>query len=116
MKFYFVEDNKIILPAGTYELNLPEVEIHTEEMLREKHIPVITSQGNRVNVFLGSIEHPMTEAHFIEWIYLKTKKGAQIAHLTPADRPEANFLIVEGDAPVEAYAFCNLHGLWKKAI
>ncbi|MBO6061828.1 MAG: superoxide reductase, partial [Clostridia bacterium] len=27
--------------------------------------------------------------------------------------PKAYFALVEGDEAVAAYAYCNLHGLWK---
>ena len=30
--------------------------------------------------------------------------------------PVADFAVAEGDAPVAAYEYCNLHGLWKAEI
>jgi superoxide reductase len=53
----------------------------------------------------------MTEAHYIQWIELITEDGVLRKHLTPADKPMAEF---KTDAK-EVYAreFCNLHGLWK---
>ena len=33
--------------------------------------------------------------------------------LKPGEKPEASFALCEGDEVVAAYAYCNLHGLWK---
>ena len=83
------------------------------EASAEKHIPVITTHGSLVEVAVGSVEHPMAEEHHIEWIYLQTKQGGQRVALTVGEAPKAEFALVEGDAPVAAFAYCNLHGLWK---
>ncbi len=79
----------------------------------EKHVPVITIEGNNVMVAVGSVEHPMVENHYIEWIVLETKKGSQKVNLSYTEAPKANFLLTDGDAVVAAYAYCNLHSLWK---
>ena len=83
---------------------------------QEKHVPVITVEGSRVIVKVGSMAHPMLAEHFIGWIYLATKKGGQRKALVPGEVPEAAFVLTEDDAPVAAYAYCNLHGLWKAEI
>ena len=74
---------------------------------------VVTVDGNKVSVKVGSVVHPMVDAHYIEWIMIETKKGCQKADLAPGDAPEASFVIGEGDELVAAYDYCNLHGLWK---
>jgi len=79
----------------------------------EKHVPVIEVKGNHVKVTVGSTLHPMTEAHYIQWIALETKNGNQRKVLHPGDAPVAEFEMVEGDEVIEAFAYCNLHGLWK---
>ena len=79
----------------------------------EKHVPVISVEGNKVTVTVGEVEHPMAEEHFIEWIALETKEGVQIKHLTPGGKPQAVFALAQGDRVVSAYAYCNLHSLWK---
>ena len=76
----------------------------------------VTVDGKKVSVQVGSVAHPMTDAHLIQWIYLQTKKGGQYVHLTAADKPEAEFIVADGDEPIAAYEFCNLHGLWKADI
>lgn len=75
-------------------------------------MPVITVDGSTVRVAVGSVEHPMIEKHYIQWIYLQTTHGGQRYILKPGDRPEAVFALAEGAAPLAAYAYCNLHGLW----
>ena len=85
----------------------------TVEAAHEKHIPVIKTEGNKVTVTVGSILHPMLKEHYIEWITLVTKQGIQTKRLSPDSAPSAVFAIADGDEPVNAYAYCNLHGLWK---
>ncbi len=85
----------------------------TTEASLEKHIPVFTVEGNKVKVKVGSVEHPMTEEHYIEWVSLETKYGNQRKPLHPGDKPEVCFSVCEGDEVVAVYAYCNLHSLWK---
>ena len=85
----------------------------TVEASHEKHIPVVKLQGNDVEVVIGSIEHPMTEEHFIEWVMLETEKGFQLKRLKAGDVPKVNFLVAEDEVIKNVYAYCNLHGLWK---
>ncbi|MCF0173999.1 MAG: desulfoferrodoxin Dfx [Bacteroidales bacterium] len=92
---------------------MAELVPNTTDAAGEKHIPVITVEGNKVNVKVSTVEHPATEAHWIQFIVLETANGCQTKFLTPADKPEANFVIAEGDKVVAAYEYCNLHGLWK---
>lgn len=79
----------------------------------EKHVPVYEVNGNVVTVKVGSVEHPMTPEHFIQWIDIETQEGIQRKTLTPQDKPEATFVLNEGDEIVAVYEYCNLHGLWK---
>lgn len=79
----------------------------------EKHVPVVTVEGNRVLVEVGSVTHPMIETHYIQWIVIETKKGCQKVKLSYTDEPKAEFLLTEGDEFIAAYEYCNLHGLWK---
>ncbi|MHC1787127.1 MAG: desulfoferrodoxin family protein [Christensenellales bacterium] len=85
----------------------------TVEASKEKHIPVIEQQGNLVTVKVGSVAHPMTEGHYIGWIALETAGGNQRRQLDHLGAPEAKFALLEGDKVLAAYAWCNLHGLWK---
>ncbi|MBP3307807.1 MAG: desulfoferrodoxin [Clostridia bacterium] len=84
------------------------------EASHEKHIPVVSENGRRVSVSVGSVIHPMSEAHSILWIQLETSKGVYRRSLLPTDAPEAVFELAEGESWTVAYAYCNLHGLWAK--
>lgn len=92
------------------------LEPNTTDAAQEKHVPVVTVNGNAVHVEVGSTLHPMTPEHYITFIALETEKGYQIVELTPDDQPIADFAVAEGDKPVAAYEYCNLHGLWKADI
>ena len=89
---------------------------NSTDAAQEKHVPVVEVDGNKISVKVGSVAHPMTEAHLIEWIYLQTKFGGQYRYLTASDKPEATFYIAEGDTPLAVYEYCNLHGLWLAKI
>lgn len=78
----------------------------------EKHVPVISADGANVTVKVGAVEHPMVDAHYIQWIVLETQKGWQVCNLKPQEQPQAVFSVAPGDQAVAAYAYCNLHGLW----
>jgi superoxide reductase len=79
---------------------------NTVDASQEKHVPII--DGKKVKV--GSVAHPMTAEHYIEWIEATSETGetAKI-FLTPNSKPEAKFSF----KVVSARAYCNLHGLWK---
>lgn len=81
----------------------------------EKHKPVVNISQNIVKVEVGSVYHPMEQSHSIQWIYLQTEKGGQLRFLTSDEEPRAEFCL-HGDKAVAAYAYCNLHGLWKTDV
>ena len=85
----------------------------TTDAAVEKHVPVYTVNGNIVSVTVGSVEHPMLEEHYIEWIAVETAKGAQRKPLKPGEAPKAEFALTDDDSVIAVYAYCNLHGLWK---
>ena len=82
----------------------------------EKHVPVVTVDGSAVKVAVGAVEHPMLPEHYIMWVYLQTNMGGQRKVLQPGTAPVAAFALAEGEIPVAAYEYCNLHGLWKADI
>ncbi len=90
---------------------MKELTENTVDASKEKHIPVVTAIPGGYKVVVGSIEHPMEEAHFIEFIELVTPNGVLRKSLKPGDKPEAVFQTDEKD--VYAREYCNLHGLWK---
>ena len=102
------------ISAGGKPMNF--LTANTTDAAQEKHVPQVTVDGKKISVKVGSVEHPMTDAHLIQWIYLQTKRGGQYVHLKASDKPEAEFIVADGDEPIAAYEFCNLHGLWKADI
>ena len=92
---------------------MEEIVPGTTDAAVEKHVPVYEAANGKVTVTVGSVEHPMTEEHYIEWIALKTKSGNQRKALKPGDAPKAEFAIVDGDEVEAVFAYCNLHSLWK---
>ncbi len=86
----------------------------TTDAAKEKHVPSISINGNKVTVTVGEVEHPMTQEHYIEWISIATNKGNQRKVLKPGEKPVAEFMLLDGEKLESAYAYCNLHGLWKK--
>lgn len=95
---------------------MSELVPNTTDASVEKHVPVITVDGNIVKVEIGSVPHPMTEQHHISWVYIKTIKGGQRKNLAPNDAPTLTFSLTEDDKIETAYAYCNLHGLWKAEL
>lgn len=89
---------------------------NTADASAEKHVPVIAVEGSRVIVQIGSVPHPMTEQHYISWVYIQTEKGGQRKELQPDEKPYVEFLLTDDDRVESAYAYCNLHGLWKASI
>lgn len=92
---------------------MTELVAGTSDGAREKHVPVYEVNGNSVLIKVGEVAHPMIPEHYIQWIVLQTKNGVQRRELKPGEKPEASFALCEGDEVVAAYAYCNLHGLWK---
>ena len=92
---------------------MAELKPGTTDASAEKHVPVLSADKNTVKVTVGSVAHPMEEKHFIEWIVVETKKGSQKVKLEADMEPKAEFILTENDEFVAAYAYCNLHGLWK---
>ena len=122
MKFYYCKHCKNII-TFVKEVN-PNIVCCNEKMVElvpgsvdaahEKHIPVVDINENKVTVSIGSVEHPMQVEHYIEWIILETTKGVYRKNLNPGEKPEATFVLKEGEKVVSTYEYCNLHGLWVK--
>ena len=88
---------------------------NTVEASGEKHIPAVTVQDDVVTVNVGSVDHPMEEVHYIQWVQVQTEKGSQRKTLKPGEAPNVTFHL-GGDKAVAVYAYCNLHGLWKTEL
>ena len=85
---------------------------NTTDAAQEKHVPVATVEGNKVVVNVGSVDHPMLDEHWIQWVYLETDKGGHRKVLNPGEKPSVVFALTEDEKPIAVYEYCNLHGLW----
>lgn len=85
----------------------------TTDGATEKHVPVIEKTQNGYKIKVGSVAHPMMEAHWIEWIELICNKCGKVQrkYLKPGEAPEAVFISDSDSVTVREY--CNLHGLWE---
>lgn len=103
------------MPMTCCGQEMKELLPNTVEAATEKHIPQVSVSGDTVTVQIGSVEHPMTKEHYIEFIYLQTEHGGQRQCLNAGDKPTAVFKLT-GESPLLVYAYCNLHGLWKTEV
>ena len=118
MKVYINrESGKTIISKDELQLQgYEELIASSTDAAKEKHVPVVTKKCKQVKVDVGSVAHPMTEEHLIEWVAIETEQGYQIKYLAAEAAPVCNFSIADGDKAVAAYAYCNLHGLWAAKI
>ena len=90
---------------------MDELVPNTVDASGEKHIPAVTVSDGIVEVNVGSVDHPMVDVHWIEWVQLNTDKGRYRKVLKPGESPKVSFPL-QDEKPLAVYAFCNLHGLW----
>lgn len=84
-----------------------------DEMLHEKHKPVITFEGETKTIRVGSIPHPMEEEHYIMFIEAISpdKKYLKRKYLHPHEEPELQLKCK--CEKIIARELCNIHGLWR---
>jgi superoxide reductase len=93
---------------------MSELVPNTVEASVEKHLPVVTVSGNDLNIQIGSVLHPMEDAHHIVFLYVETDAGSRKC-LKIGKEPKIS-LNFSNCKPIAVYAYCNLHGLWKTDI
>ena len=84
---------------------------NSTDAAQEKHVPQIEKTANGFKVVVGSVNHPMEDKHYIEWIELLTYDSIYRKYLKAGQEPVAEFEIKAAKASARAY--CNLHGLWR---
>ena len=90
-----------------------EVVPNTEDAAQEKHVPFCDIEEDMLYVKIGEVDHPMTEEHYITWVAAVYDDSVLKYNFKPGEVPEAVFDYEEG---MVVYAYCNLHGLWKKEL
>jgi superoxide reductase len=93
---------------------MTKLEAKTEDATQEKHVPYIEEHPDGYVVKVGKEQaHPMTEAHYIQFIELLIDDDKLYRkYLKPGDEPLACFKVEKGEK-VSAREYCNVHGLWK---
>lgn len=89
---------------------MTRLEANTTDAAKEKHVPVVAKEDGKIVVTVGSVPHPMLQEHYIEWIALVADDKMELQFLKPGQEPKAEFVNIKSGT---AYAYCNLHGLWK---
>ena len=92
--------------------DMTRMEENTVDASKEKHVPVVEKTANGYKVKVGSVAHPMEDAHWIQWIELVADGVSYTRFLKPGNAPEAEFCIADAKN-VYAREYCNLHGHWK---
>ena len=115
MKVYQCDKCKKTLISAT-ELKLEgwtELVAGSTDAAQEKHVPVYEVRCGKARVSVGSVGHPMSAEHLIEWVLVTTNQGYQVKYLSADGTPEVSFSLSAGEKIDGVYAYCNLHGLWK---
>ncbi len=92
---------------------MQEMVAKTTDEGNEKHLPVVNVDGNKVIVHVGSVDHPMTETHYITKIFVVYNNKVIRKDLKFSDQPHAEFVLDEDFDTLDVYEYCNIHGLWK---
>jgi len=82
----------------------------------EAHVPDVKISECCVKVKIGTVPHPMTDAHHIDWISLETDKGYYLKTVNQKNEAKVCFMIKSGEKPLTVYAYCNQHGLWLRDL
>lgn len=109
--FYTVEDGGVNPVCCGEPMVL--LEANSTDAAGEKHVPVVTNDGERIEVNVGEIDHPMLDEHSIKWVAVVAENGdVQLRYLHPGMAPNVVFSSRDIKCGT-AYAYCDLHGLWK---
>lgn len=79
-----------------------------------EHVPSLERTEAGIRARVGFIDHPSTVEHQIEWLVAVQGKRYQIQFLSAGEDPAAEFNFAAD--PVDVYAYCNQHGLWKGSL
>ena len=85
---------------------------NTVDAAKEKHVPVLEETADGYTIKVGSVAHPMTPEHYIQWVELIMGAKVYREFLQPGQEPQASFKIDKKEKPI-VREYCNLHGLWK---
>ena len=108
-----------VIQEGAGELvccNVPMEEMEeckSDENLKEKHVPIVTMEGENKVIRVGSIPHPMVNEHYIMFIEAISSDGKYLKrkYLVPEEKPQMDVQACDYKN-FTARELCNIHGLW----
>lgn len=108
-----------VVLAGVGELvccNQPMnlLKANTTDAAQEKHVPFFVKKDNELEVRVGSVLHPMTDEHYIQFVEVVSEDERYVKRKYLYPNEEPIFLLKGYDiGSLTAREFCNLHGLWE---
>ena len=87
---------------------------NTTDAAGEKHVPFFVKKDDELEIKIGSVDHPMTEEHYIQFIEVVSadEKYVKRKYLNPTEKPA--FTLKGYDVgSLTAKELCNIHGLWE---
>jgi superoxide reductase len=102
----------VVTRASCCGQEMNELVANSVDASKEKHVPVIERQGNKVTVKVGSVAHPMTKEHYILFIELVAGNQVLRQDLKEGDTAAEAVFMIDEKVPLVARAYCNLHGFW----
>ena len=83
-----------------------------KDIYGEKHVPVLSKDGEKLTVRVGSEPHTMEDNHYIQFIEVNSadKRYVKRKYLYPHEDPVLQYKC--NCDKVEARELCNIHGLW----
>ncbi len=110
-----------VVNQGTGELvccsvPMEQLQEHSnDDNAMEKHVPIITMEGENKTIRIGSIPHPMEKEHYIIFIEAISadKKYLKRKFLYPNEEPKMELKADCSYNEFTARELCNIHGLWK---
>lgn len=87
---------------------------NSDEILGEKHVPRYMTDKDKEYIQVGSILHPMTNEHYIQFVeaFSQDKNRVTLQYFSPEEKPIMNLDTSLGQ-DCNSLAYCNLHGLWE---
>ena len=89
---------------------MKELEPNTVDASFEKHIPNYEKEEDKIVV---TVNHPMDEDHYIEWVAMVSEERECFVKFMPGDEIKCDFRYIPGS---KIYSYCNKHGLWMKEV
>ena len=103
-------DEKFIRCCG---VEMEKLIPNSTEAAEEKHIPIYEKIGDKIEVSVGSVSHPMESEHYISFVAFSYDNRLELVRFNSTDSSSAKFDYVSG---AKVYAYCNKHGLWMNTV